>query len=154
MSFFFFFFLLPLPTAGKGLVLKARPRCLETATMLKKHSIMWLFGNVATASVRGAQLSALVNMFGTCAAAEQSSVYKYSEKHLDVHLPRVNMRCKEIYHLNMLIVLLIFEFHMQNIKHKLSRGVRCALFCSCMSTPDTHSLLIPFKSETSQLCLE
>lgn len=97
MSFFFFFFLLlPLPTAGKGLFLKAGPRRLETATMLKKHSIMWLFGNVATASVRGAQLSALVNMFG--AAAEQASVYKYSEKHVKVYLLKVNMKCKEIYH--------------------------------------------------------
>ena len=33
-------FFLPLPTVGKGLVLKARPSCLETATMLKKHLIM------------------------------------------------------------------------------------------------------------------
>lgn len=32
---------------------------------------MWLFGNVATASVREGQISALVNMFGTRAAAEK-----------------------------------------------------------------------------------
>lgn len=104
MSFFFFSLLHPLPTVGKGLVLKAKLRCLETATMLKKHSIMWLFGNVATAPVWGDYLSALVNMFGTCAAVEQSSVYRRAEKNLKVYLLRFNMKCKEIYHLNMQII--------------------------------------------------
>ena len=148
MSFFFFFFflLLPLPTAGKGLFRKAGPRRLETATMLKKHSIMWLFGNVATASVRGAQLSALVNMFG--AAAEQASVYKYSEKHVKVYLLKVNMKCKEIYHSKMQNVLLIFQFHMQYIKN-----LSTCIYCVSISTSHTLSSN-PIQGETSQLCLE
>lgn len=72
---------------------------------------MWLFRNVVTASVWGAQLSALVNMFGSRAAAEQ---YKCSEKHLiytlKLYLLKVNMKCKEEYYLNMQIVLLIYQF--------------------------------------------
>lgn len=42
--------------------------------------------NVATASVRGALFSTLVNMFGTCAAAEQSSNVEKNTYTLKVYL--------------------------------------------------------------------
>lgn len=62
-----FFSLHPLPTVGKGLALKAVPRCLETATMLKKHSIMWLFWKCGDSSCkRGSAFSAGEHVLYVC----------------------------------------------------------------------------------------
>lgn len=118
---FFFFLLHPLPTVGKGLALKAVPRCLETATMLKKHSIMWLFWKCGDSSCkRGSAFSAGEHVFDVCSCRTGLRRKKKSEKTkkklLKVFSPGFKMKCKEIYHLNMQIILSIFQSHMQYIR--------------------------------------
>lgn len=67
LFFFFFSSLHPLPTVGKGLALEAVPRCLETATMLKKLSIMWLFWKCGDSSCkRGSAFSASEHVLYVC----------------------------------------------------------------------------------------
>lgn len=75
-----------------------------------------------TAPVRGAQLSVPANMFCTCAAAEVASGKKKKTPLGTVFSPGFKMKCKGIYHLNMQIILPIFQFHMQYIR------VSCGVF--------------------------
>lgn len=60
------------------------------------------------------------------------------KKHLKVYLLNSHMKCKEIYHLNMQIILLKFQFHMQYIK--LSGGVQGAFYSFSKSSETLFSL--------------